>query len=607
MNLGLHFKQGKATINVWAPFAKAVQLKIFKSDPTVILLDLIKDGEYWVLETHEVKAGDKYTFLLDGEELPDPASLYQPDGVFGLSQAVDLNAYHWADEGWQSPALKDFIIYELHIGTFSESGDFAGAIKKLDYLVELGVTAVELMPIAQFSGNHNWGYDGVFPFAVQHSYGGAAEFQRLVNCCHQKGLAVILDVVYNHIGPEGNILPRFGPYFTNKHQTPWGAAINFDDEYADGVRRFVTENVLMWFKYFHVDALRLDAVHALKDESTKHILAEIHEKVDEFNKEKLQNKLLVVECDLNDRRYLDPLNKHGFQMDAQWVDEFHHALRVSAGGEKKGYYSDFTGLSDLAAAYEHAYVYHGQYSEHRKRTFGSDTNGLEGAQFIVFAQNHDQVGNRMLGERISSLFSFEMQKLMAVAVMVSPFVPLIFMGEEWAEHNPFLYFVNHSNPQLVEAVRKGRQQEFQAFHHAAAEAPDPQSEQTFLRSKLNWGCLNIQYHQLMLRFYKDLIQLRKINPIMKNPDRSSVKAFLSDNDQMLVLHRKFGAHELKCYLNFSDNNLGLPPDDSETAWELLLASSATAYGGVPSTSEQLIQAQSAQIFYRKNCPSNHHE
>lgn len=598
MEIGLRFSEGNAIIKVWAPFANKIQLKITKSNTSSSceLLDLVKQAEYWLLETEGVKVGDHYLFVVDGEELPDPVSLSQPTGVHGVSEAVDLTAYQWNDDAWKTPELKEFIIYELHVGTFSEEGNFKGLIDKLDHLIELGITAIEIMPIAQFPGERNWGYDGVFPFAVQHSYGGPSAFQEMVDHCHQKGLAVILDVVYNHVGPEGNILPKFGPYFTEKHHTPWGPAVNFDDKYADGVREYVIENALMWFKDFHVDALRLDAVHAFKDESSKHILAELRKRVDEFNKETHSNSQLIIECDLNDRRYLDPLSQHGFQMDAQWIDEFHHALRISAGGERNGYYEDFNGLADLAEAYENAYVYSGQYSEHRKRKFGSNTNGLAGERFIVFAQNHDQIGNRMLGERISSLFSFEMQKLMAVAVMVSPFVPMLFMGEEWAENQPFQYFVNHSDPQLVEAVRKGRKKEFEAFHNGE-EFPDPQAEQTFLQSKLNWKCLEKEYHQIMLKFYRDLIQLRKTNPVMKNTDREIIKASISDNGLMLVLDRAFGSHKLKCYLNFSDTNLGLPQHEPNEVWELLLDSSSEAYGGDKTTSAQIISAQSAKIYY----------
>ncbi len=328
----------------------------------------------------------------------------------------------------------------------------------------IGVNAIELMPVVQFPGSRNWGYDGVFPFAVQHSYGGARGLQTLVDICHQKGIAVVLDVVYNHLGPEGNYLGAYGPYFTDKYNTPWGNALNFDDAWCDGVRQFFIENVLMWFRDFHVDALRLDAVHAIKDFSAVHILREIKMHVNQLTKETGRTHHLIVELDLNDPKFINPLEEQGFGMDAQWIDEFHHALRVTATGESTGYYSDFTGISHLAKAYQDAYVYDGQYSPHRFKKFGLKAENHPGQQFIVFSQNHDQVGNRMLGERTSQLVSLEMQKLMAGAVLVSPYLPMLFMGEEYAEPNPFLYFVSHTDPDLVEAVRKGRKAEFAAFH-----------------------------------------------------------------------------------------------------------------------------------------------
>lgn len=598
--LGIRFYNQTAFANVWAPQADSVSLKIIKDESKLSedTIALLKQDEYWQIETANLQPGDQYFFVVDGEELPDPTSLSQANGVHKASEAFDLNAYQWNDGEWQTPPLKDFIIYELHTGTFTPQGDFEGMIKKLDYLIGLGVTAIEIMPVAQFPGNRNWGYDGVFPFAVQNSYGGPMALQRLVDVCHQKGLAVVLDVVYNHFGPEGNVLPKYGPYFTEKHHTPWGPAINFDDKYADGVRQYFIENVLMWFRDFHIDALRMDAVHAIKDESAKHILAEIREQVDEFNKEAGKNCLLLIECDLNDRRFLDPLSHHGFQMDAQWVDEFHHALRIAAGGERNGYYEDFNGIKDLADAYEQAYVYNGKYSSHRKRKFGSSTFGLKGQQFIVFAQNHDQVGNRMLGERISQLFSFEMQKLMATAVMVSPYIPLLFMGEEWAEKKPFQYFVSHSDPELVEAVRNGRKKEFEAFH-TGDDVPDPQSEQTFLNSKLNWDALDQEHHQTMLKFYKDLIQLRKSNAILKSTDRAFIKATVSEDESMLTLHRKSDAQELMCYLNLSSSDQTIISEDQNEDWEFLLDSSASQYGGKNEISPQTIAASSAKIYYRK--------
>ncbi|MGN6637275.1 MAG: malto-oligosyltrehalose trehalohydrolase, partial [Mucilaginibacter sp.] len=476
-------KDGHVDITLWAPMANSVALEI--ENGKTIALQPAQYG-YWHTSTDVILPGDRYWFVLNKDKkLPDPASLSQPEGVHGPSQYIDLANFKWSDQAWKNPPINDYIFYELHTGTFSPQSNFEGITQRLDHLLELGITAIEIMPVAQFPGERNWGYDGVFPFAVHNSYGGARGLQQLVNTCHQKGLAVVLDVVYNHLGPEGNYLPEFGPYFTEKYKTPWGNAVNFDDAWCDGVRKYFIENSLMWFRDFHLDALRLDAVHAIKDFSPKHILKEIKENVNALIAETGKQYHLIVECDLNDPRYIDPLEKDGYGMDAQWIDEFHHALRVTAGQQRNGYYSDFTGIADLAKAYHDAYVYTGQFSEQRHKSFGIKPNN-PGEQFVAFSQNHDQVGNRMLGERTSTLVSFEMQKLMAGAVMVSPFLPLLFMGEEWSAQSPFQYFVSHSDKELIKAVQKGRREEFKEFH-AEGETPDPQSEDTFNRSKLNWS------------------------------------------------------------------------------------------------------------------------
>lgn len=555
-NIGLTFeeqpdgKAHKAMIRVWAPDASSVTLKLADAE-----IGLKQEAHgYWHLETEEVKTGDKYWLLIDAErKLPDPASLCQPEGVHGPSEAISL-AYGWDEGSWKNIPLKDYIIYELHTGTFSDSGDFDGIAAHLDHLLELGITAVELMPVAAFPGTRNWGYDGVFPFAVQSSYGGAEGLQKLVSLCHQRGLAVILDVVYNHLGPEGNYLEAFGPYFTEKYKTPWGHAINFDDRNCDGVRAYFIENVLMWFRDFHIDALRLDAVHAIKDFSAKHILQEIREQVDVLMQETGKVHYLIAESDLNDPRYICPAGQNGMGMDSQWADEFHHALRVTAGEAKMGYYSDFHGVDDLAKSFANAYVYTGQYSEERGKKFGRPSVGHPGEQFIVFSQNHDQVGNRMLGERSSTLMSFEMQKLMAGAVLMSPFLPMLFMGEEWAEPNPFLYFIDHGDEQLVEQVRKGRAEEFAALHGQGT-APDPKSEDTFNSSGLNWQLPAgpESRHTVMLRFYKYMIHLRKTQPILSGCDRDLLKAETFADDNCLIIHRgRSGAAErIICLMNFS--------------------------------------------------------
>ena len=496
-----------------------------------------KEYGYWETTTNAIKEGTRYKLSIDGKDpLPDPASLSQPDGVHGESEAINLNSFNWTDTDWKPVLLEDYIIYELHTGTFTQEGTFAGIETKLDYLKELGITAIEIMPVAQFPGSRNWGYDGVFSFAVQDSYGGAKALQQLVDACHQKGLAVILDVVYNHFGPEGNYLGAYGPYFTDKYKTPWGPAINFDDEYCDGVRQYFIENAVMWFRDFHIDALRLDAVHAIKDFSPIHILQEIKMKVDKLMQATGRTHYLITESDLNDTRFISPMNEGGYGMDAQWIDEFHHALRSSATGEQTGYYSDFSGIGHLAKAYQDAYVYDGQWSPHRKKKFGIKAEEAEGKQFIVFSQNHDQVGNRMLGERTSALVSFEMQKLMAGAVLVAPFLPMLFMGEEWSEPAPFQYFVSHGDAGLCEAVRKGRREEFAAFH-LDGEAPDPVSEETFNGSKLQWDLLDGGRHKVMLAYYKAFIRLRKTHPVLNKLNRKNLRVDADAVTQTVTLHR----------------------------------------------------------------------
>ncbi|HVF97794.1 MAG TPA: malto-oligosyltrehalose trehalohydrolase, partial [Flavisolibacter sp.] len=502
--IGVNLNEGEnATVTVWAPLAKSVALVADNKN-----LSLTRgDFGYWQAAAEGFREGTRYKISIDGNDaLPDPTSLSQPDGVHGESEVVSLEGFQWSNSSWQNHSLEDYIIYELHTGTFTSKGTFASLEEKLDHLKDLGITAIEIMPVAQFPGERNWGYDGVLPFAVQNSYGGAKGLQRLVDACHQKGLAVILDVVYNHLGPEGAYLGAFGPYFTNKYNTPWGGAVNFDDAWSDGVRRFFIENALMWFRDFRIDALRLDAVHAIKDFSPVHILKEIKLRVDELMRHTGQRHYLIAELDLNDTKYIQPVNQGGYGMDGQWIDEFHHALRVTTSNEKTGYYSDFSGIEHLAKAYKDAYVYDGQWSAHRNKAFGVKATEADGRQFVVFSQNHDQVGNRMLGERTSQLVSFEMQKVLAAAVIVSPYIPMLFMGEEWSEPHPFQYFVSHGDEALCQAVRKGRKEEFAAFH-LEGEAPDPVAEATFNHSKLQWHLATEGKHKQMLDYYKTLLSL----------------------------------------------------------------------------------------------------
>jgi maltooligosyltrehalose trehalohydrolase len=600
-NLGVVLSNGSSTVNIWAPFAKKVNLELSHT-----ALDLLP-GEfgYWTLETDQLKAGVNYHISIDGEKFPDIASLSQPDGVNGPSQIVDLQAYSWTDTEWGNLPLKDYIIYELHIGTFTPNGTFEELISKLDYLVDLGINAIEIMPIGQFSGARNWGYDGVYPFAVQFSYGGAAGLQKLIDSCHNKGLAVILDVVYNHLGPEGNYFSKFGPYFTEKYSTPWGDAINFDDAWSDGVRSYYLENVLMWFRDFHFDALRLDAVHAIKDFGARHFLEEVKILVDQLMKETGKTHYLIVESDLNDPKFIDSLQEKGYGMDAQWIDEFHHALRITAGGDKNGYYADFNGIQHLEKTFRDAYVYDGLYSPHRLKKFGRKAENNPGQQFIVFSQNHDQVGNRMLGERSSQLFSFEMQKLMAATVFCSPFIPMLFMGEEYGELNPFLYFVSHSDPALIKAVQKGRHDEFASFH-AEGEAPDPQSEETFENSKLNWNLMETPKHQKMLNFYKALISLRKTNEILNKTNRQNLHVQSIVEKNCLIIERWEDDSKICCYFNFSNEQQTLNSiiedlsytkifDTADPEWLGPESSPITLKEGMP----VILQPQSLLIYSNK--------
>jgi maltooligosyltrehalose trehalohydrolase len=581
--IGVNFTaNGDAEVLLWAPKATRVSLKINNEKEFQLAF---KGCGHWSLTTSELKRGNLYSFNVDGEELPDPASLSQPLGVHGPSQAIDLNEFEWTDQSWKNPSLEEYIIYELHVGTFSPEGTFKGIEEKIPYLKSLGITAIEIMPVAQFPGERNWGYDGVFPFAVQNSYGGAEGLQRLVNECHRNGIAVILDVVYNHFGPEGSYFDKIGHYFTTKHKTPWGASINFDDAWCDPVRQFFIENTLMWFRDFHIDALRYDAVHAIQDISAVHIMKEIRQHVQQLINQTWANHYMIAEVDLNDTRFISPIEKGGYGIDAQWTDEFHHALRVSAGQERTGYYSDYEGVRHLAKSYQDAYVYDGLYSHHRHRKFGMKTDQHEGKQFIVFSQNHDQVGNRMLGERSSHLVSFEMTKLLAAATLVSPYVPLLFMGEEYGEVNPFMFFTSHSDKELIENVRKGRKAEFAAFH-VKGEPLDPQSDETFLKSKLQWDLLYEGRHHQLLSFYRAMVELRRSDPALKHLNRKQVLVESNDRDQTVQLYRWHHDHHVLCLMNFS-NEPKMIPVIPDRHWSMVFDTSSHLWGGPDESSHEL--------------------
>lgn len=552
--VGVNFFSGKSPrVTVFAPHVRKLTIEI--EGKSAIPLRKQTYG-YWQAKCPGLMPGDRYLFNIDGKHaLPDPASLSQPSGVHQASECIDLNEIRKIrDKSWPGISISDLVIYELHTGTFTTEGTFKAILEKLDHLKDLGVNALSIMPVASFPGTRNWGYDGVFPFAVQHAYGGPFDFARLIKACHRKGIAVILDVVYNHMGPEGNCLNEYAPYFTNKYKTPWGHAINFDDAWSHGVRQYFLENALMWFRDFHIDGLRLDAVHAIKDLGPKHFLQELSEAVRRLNESTGAKHFLIGECDLNDVRFVTPLSEGGYGLNAQLSDEWHHALHALLTGERKGYYSDFGKLEHLIKAFNHAYVYTGNYSAHRKKFFGTSSSNQPGQRFVVFTQNHDQAGNRMLGERLSSLVDFESLKLAAGAMFVSPFVPMLFMGEEYAEENPFLYFVSHSDQGLLEQVKKGRKREFREFNHHGI-PPDPASVKSFEQSRLCWDWQNRPNKRHMLLYYKKLIALRKEHKLLKPGNRDNTLAYEAAKDKAIMLSKKDGNEQLIALMNFSEENI----------------------------------------------------
>jgi maltooligosyltrehalose trehalohydrolase len=515
-------RDGRWQFAVWAPNHEEVELRLLGRTPG--LQPMRRDAlGYYTAIVDDAQPGDKYLYRLGkSTERPDPASRFQPDGVHGASQLVDVRAFEWTDSTWKGVALEDSIFYELHVGTFTPSGTFAAVIPCLDYLAELGVTTIELMPIAQFPGARNWGYDGVYPFAIQNSYGSPRDLQNLVNAAHSKGLGVALDVVYNHLGPEGNYLSEYGPYFTDRYRTPWGQALNFDGPYSDEVRHFFIQNATYWIESFHIDALRLDAIHGIYDASAIPFLAELSTEVASLS-ERLGRKIpLVAESDLNDARVLRTTADGGFGIDAQWSDDFHHSVHTLLTGEKSGYYADFGKICHLATTLQQGWYYAGQYSRYRKRKFGNKPPDGKPSRFVVCVQNHDQVGNRPAGERLSRVSTFESLKLAAGITILYQFVPLLFMGEEYGETAPFQYFTSHGDPDLAEAVRRGRKADFQSFDWNI-EVPDPQAESTFAASKLNRELIQEEPHRTLLRFYQMLLRFRREHDLARLPQPSVVQ------------------------------------------------------------------------------------
>ncbi len=512
-------------IRVWAPGAELVEIVLASAAGSIERRPLTAGGGgWWSGRWPDVSPGTDYRFSIDGgTPMPDPRSAWQPAGVHGPSRLVDHRAFPWTDDAWRPGPLREAVIYELHPGTYSPEGTFDGAIARLDHLVGLGVSHVELMPVNAFPGAHGWGYDGVALFAPHEPYGGPDGLRRLVDACHARGLAVLLDVVYNHLGPDGNYTGAYGPYQTDRYRTPWGAAVNLDGSGSDEVRRFVVDNALGWLRDYHIDGLRIDAVHAFVDTSATHLLEQMADEVRALSLATGRDLVLIAESDLNDPRLVRAPSIGGYGLDATWSDDLHHALHVTVTGERSGYYEDFVGLPDIVRAMTDVYVYAGRHSAHRDRRHGRAADGLDPGQFVGFSQNHDQVGNRAAGERLAHLAGLDAARVAAALVLCGPFVPLVFQGEEWAASTPFLYFTDHEDPEVAGAVSDGRRREFAAFGWTPDQVPDPQDPSTLARSRLDWGEVSQEPHAGMLAWYRRLIELRRAVPGLRDGRRPAIR------------------------------------------------------------------------------------
>jgi maltooligosyltrehalose trehalohydrolase len=588
----------KTAFKLWAPRADRVELEIVEPEARRIAMEPGGRG-YFDAVVDGVGSGTLYRYRLDGREpRPDPASRWQPRGVHGPSAVIDRD-FAWSDHDWDGLRLPDLVLYEVHVGTFTSEGTFEAIVPRLDDLVDLGVTAIELMPIAEFPGVRNWGYDGAYPYAVHHAYSGPDGLRRLVDASHARGLGVVLDVVYNHLGPEGNYLAEYGPYFTDRYRTPWGDALNFDGAGSDQVRRYFIENAVMWVRDYHIDGLRLDAAHAILDLSARPFLEELGHAV-HAEGDRLGRRVLVIpESDNNDPRLIQTTGQGGLGLDAVWCDDFHHALHAVMTGETQGYYQDFGDLECLEWAFTDGFVYAGQYSKYRARRHGHSSRALPAERFVVCLQNHDQVGNRAKSDRISSLVDFESLKLGAAAYLLSPFIPLLFMGEEYGETRAFPYFVDHSDPGLVESVREGRQAEFAAFDWEV-EIPDPSSEETFASARPSWDWSDERNGKLRA-WYKELLRLRREVPALSRRSKELLDAETMDDERVIVVHRWAdgleGPHhggevsEILLLLHFGDTRaeprIRLPAG----SWKVVLDSAARAWGGPGSILPEAVESE----------------
>jgi len=561
---------------VWAPRVHTISVKVGDMHYP---LEARPHG-WWQTEVVTAGHGTDYAFLLDEDAklYPDPRSGWQPNGVHQASRVVDYSLFEWKDERWQPPALSEAIIYELHIGTFTQEGTFVAAASKLPALRELGITHVEVMPVNSFPGRWGWGYDGVAIYAPQEQYGGPDGLKLFVDACHSNGLAAVLDVVYNHFGPVGNYTGQFGPYITSEHHTPWGGAVNLEAAGSDEVRRFFCDNALMWLRDYHFDGLRLDAVQAFVDRSAKHFIEQLAEEVGALSHQLGRELVLIAESDLNDPRVVtsralpDDACAGGYGMDAQWSDDFHHSLFAFLTGQRQRYYQDFGELEQVAKALTSAYVYDGIYSEHRDRCHGRSVQSLSAHRFLGYIQNHDQVGNQPHGERLHVSAGIDKAKLAAALVLTAPFIPMIFQGEEFAASSPFLYFVDHEDPELARAVSLGRRREH-AHEGDWDSIPDPGMYEAVASSTLNWRERDESPHREMLLWYRDLIRLRRSHARLRDGDFASVRVRFDANANWLVMERS----PIHLYFNFGEGSLTLcaPPNAR------LLLASQSAVGCMP--------------------------
>lgn len=604
LNMGANYLQnGEIQFKVWAPKAENLALVFIKEDKEEIQypMQLTADGIFQTTIANLISKDYVYR-INEQKTYPDPFSRSQPFGVNGPSRVYNPNDFQWTDSHWKGLPLKDYIIYELHVGTFTPKGTFEALIDKIAYFKDLGVSAIELMPVAEFPGNRNWGYDGVYPFAPHHEYGGLTGLKKFINACHENDLAVIIDVVYNHLGPEGNYLSQFGHYFTEKYKTPWGLAINLDGAYSDPVRQYFIDNALYWLTEYHADALRLDAIHTIFDFSAKHFLEQLSRAFHGQANQLGRLAFIIAESDLNDVRVIKPIQIGGYAMDGQWSDDFHHSQHSYMTKNQWRYFADFGKLSHIAKAITDGFVYNGIPSKYRKKTFGSNSKDLPGEQFVICIQNHDQVGNACLGKRLGTLITIEEYKIVSLLLLCAPNIPLLFMGQEWNATTPFYFFTSYIDSKLGNLVREGYQKEFDLHD---SEKFNPQSIQRFEDSKLLWSQLDQTVHKEMLNFYKKLIHIRKTVSCLSNCRKDLTDVSFSEEERWMTVKRDDpSGSKVILAINFNDKETLVPIEFSQGVWQIAVATndskqeSSSFQMDNNQTNSVLMTSWTANLFYK---------